>query len=250
MHLLLADPDCGMCHAGGAVFTALGEVCGRYPPEHSLLAIGSDPVLRALHVVQNYSTLPSLWGVYRRSATDRLAPLRDSPGWDRALLAELALYGTIRHVQEPLYWHREESAPPRDAAPTVTGCSREWLRATDPFTDLRWRIPLIASAFALVETFATSRLGVEDRRALIAEVAPLFRRRWTSRMTEEAIWLRDALPGLIAAADAEEETAGALARSNLAVAVQACAAIVPEIELMPFLSQALTRPPSTIAAAA
>ncbi len=92
-----------MCHAAGLVFTGANQVGYRYPPEHWLEATGPDPVARARHVMQRYTSAPAFWGVYRRDAVDQLSTIRYRSGFDHAVLAELALYGEIRHVPEPLY---------------------------------------------------------------------------------------------------------------------------------------------------
>lgn len=103
MGVLLAHPDCAMCHAGGLVFSGTHQVEDRYPSAHRLEAVGSDPCVRACHVMQRYTSAPSFWGVYRRDAVDQLSTIRYRAGFDHAVVAELALYGEIRHVPEMLY---------------------------------------------------------------------------------------------------------------------------------------------------
>ena len=111
MDVLLEYPDCAMCHTGGLVFSGTHQIEYRYPPEHRLEAVGSDPLARACHVMQRYTSAPSFWGVYRREAVDQLSTIRYRAGFDHAVLAELALYGEIRHVPELLYWRRGGGKP-------------------------------------------------------------------------------------------------------------------------------------------
>lgn len=92
MGVLLAHPACAMCHAAGLVFTGVNQVSYRYPPEHWLQATGPDPVERARHVMQRYTSAPAFWGIYRRDAVDQLSTIRYRSGFDHAMLAELALY--------------------------------------------------------------------------------------------------------------------------------------------------------------
>ena len=97
MALLLTHPGCAMAHAAGLIFRDSDEIQQYYPPQHALSAIG-DPADRARHVMTRYTSSPSFWGIYRRDAVDRLSPIRYRAGWDHVLLAELALYGEIRHT--------------------------------------------------------------------------------------------------------------------------------------------------------
>ncbi len=131
MGVLLEHPECVMCHAGGLVFTGPGDVREVYLPEHRLLAIGDDPVERARHVMANYTSAPSFWGVYRRTAVDRLLRIPYRSGWDHAVLAELALYGEIRHVPELLYWRRNGGGPVRRLARECTAFAQRGLPVED-----------------------------------------------------------------------------------------------------------------------
>src|SRR5262249_28496703 len=82
MEVLLARPDCAMCHSGALVFSGSDHVESTYPREHRLEAVGDDPVIRACHVMQRYTSAPSFWGVYRRDAVDQLSTIRYRPGFD------------------------------------------------------------------------------------------------------------------------------------------------------------------------
>jgi glycosyltransferase involved in cell wall biosynthesis len=75
MDLLAAHPDCAMAHAAGLTFRGRGEVDFIYPESHRLTAISNDPVERASEVMRRYTSSPSFWGIYRRDAVDRLAPI-------------------------------------------------------------------------------------------------------------------------------------------------------------------------------
>lgn len=229
MAVLLEHPGCAMCHAAGAVFTE-AEIAP-YPPEHRLFALGTDPVARARHVMAHYTSSPSFWGIYRRAASDRLSPIRYRAGWDHALLAELALFGEIRHVPDPLYLRRNGGRPVLDLARAATLQARAGLDAADPLGDPRWRTPLITTAFAHIETFATAAAPAETRRALIASVPPSFRRRWLPLMQQEALALRASAPPLMAHLAEAAPAEGHWMASNLLAAFHASEAIVPEADL-------------------
>jgi hypothetical protein len=231
MRVLLAQPGCAMCHAGGLVFTGMGGVRGAYPAEHCLDAIGADPVARACHVMRRYTSSPSFWGVYRRAATDRLSPIRYAAGWDHVLLAELATIGEIRHVPDALYWRRDGGKPVAQLARAATAQSRAGLAADDVLGDVHWRTPFITTAFGHVEAFATLSLPLAERRTLVAEVAPIFRGRWLGSMQREALALRAALPELIFRIEDAEPAEAHLASAALGRALHASEALVPEVDM-------------------
>jgi glycosyltransferase involved in cell wall biosynthesis len=228
MGVLLAFPDCAMCHAAGLVFTGTDQVSYCYPPEHRLVAIGPDPVARARHVMQRYTSAPGFWGIYRRSAVDQLSTIRYRPGFDHAVLAELALYGEIRHVPEPLYWRRGGGKPVLLLGRGATEQGNRGVPLDDVLAEHRWRTPLITTAYAHMETFATVRLPLPQRLELMRAVPEIFRARWLPWIQHEAASLRAWLPGLLdAIVSADPVEAGWLARTLTEVLLGA-QALLPE----------------------
>ena len=228
MERMLARPGLAMCHAAGLVFGDDRQVRHVYPPEHLLDAAGPDPVSRACHVMEHYTSAPSFWGIYRRAAVDRLAPLPYRPGWDHAVLAELALYGEIGHAAPLLFWRRHGG---KDVAALARGCSaftQRGLGLDDELADLFWRLPLVGTAYAHVERFALARIGAAERRALMASVAPIFRRRWLALMRREADGFAAALPALAARLAASEGVARLWGGRQLREAMDALAALLPD----------------------
>ena len=205
MAVLLAHPDCAMCHAGAAVVRDDGRVQQVYPETHRLHAIGADPVARAQHVMARYTSAPSFWGVWRREAAEKLAPFRANAGWDHAVLAELALYGEIRHVPEVLYLRRGAGKPVSRIACAATAAAQRGLPHDDALGDLRWMTPLITTAYAHVEMFALARLPAAQRAALMALAPRIFRARWGPLLRQEALSFQAVLPRLRDGADAWRE---------------------------------------------
>jgi hypothetical protein len=230
MDVLLAHPVCAMAHAAGLIFHGTNEVVGCYPPEHRLLAIG-EPSERTRHVMTYYTSSPSFWGVYRREAVDRLSPIRYRAGWDHVLLAELALYGEIRHVPEPLYWRRDGGKPVIQLARAATAQAHTGLALEHPLAELRWRTPMITTAYAHMEMFADSRMAGSDRLAMMRKVAPIYRARWLPHMLREATALKAELPSMLALLRAAEPVQAAWMARSLAEVMQGIAAIVPETDL-------------------
>ena len=223
MEVLLAHPDSAMCHAGGVVFTGHGQVRQVYPDTHRLHAIGTDPLARAQHVMARYTSAPSFWGIYRRSATERLARFRHTAGWDHAVLAELALYGEIRHVPAPLYLRRDGGRPVAQIARAMTEAAQRGLPTDDALAALHWLTPLITTAYAHVELFAVARLPEAERAALMAAAPRIFRARWGALLRQEAEAFRAALPRLRA-------VPGAWRERQIAAVLAAIATVLPETE--------------------
>ncbi len=199
MDVLAEHPDCAMCHAGGLVFDGADQVEHYYPAEHRLHATGPDPVARARHVMQRYTSAPSFWGVYQRKAVDQLSTIRYRPGFDHSVVAELALYGEVRHVPDELYWRRGGGKPVMLLGRGATEQGNRGVPLDDMLSDLRWRTPLISTAHAHTEVFATARLPLPQRIALMRAVPEIFRARWLPWMQREAADLRSALPDLLQA---------------------------------------------------
>lgn len=233
MAVLLAHPDCAMCHAGGLVFTDAqahdpGGLGTPYPAAHRLHAVGPDPRARAGSVMRHYTSAPSFWGIYRRAATDRLARIAYRAGWDHALLAELALYGEIRHVAAALFWRRNGGSPVARLAPACTAAAQRGLDPAGPLAGLRWRTPLITTAYAHVEMFSEARLPEADRRALMADAVGIFRARWLPLLEQEARALSAALPALVGAMASESGLVAGGMAGHLTGALRAVETLLPE----------------------
>ncbi len=221
MAVLRAYPECAMCHAGGLVFGGDGVVQSVYPATHRLHAVGPDRLARARSVMTRYTSAPSFWGVYRRAAVAQLARFRPTAGWDHAALAELALYGEIRHVPELLYLRRDPGKPVRRIARAMTEAAQRGLPLDDSIAELRWMVPLITTAYAHVETFAVARLPAAERAQLMHDAPRIFRTRWRELLLQEAAQFRAALPHLLDGADGWR-------RRQVAEVLAMIAAVLPE----------------------
>ena len=231
MGVLLERPACAMCHAGGLVFTGPGEVRQVYPAGHRLLAVGDDPVERARHVMEHYTSAPSFWGIYRREAVDLLLRIPYRSGWDHAVLAELALYGEIRHVPDLLYWRRNGGGPVLRLARECTAFAQRGLPVDDAIADIGWRTPVITTAFNHLEIFALARVDPAVRGRLMALAVKVFRERWLPLMRQEAAAFRAELPALIALLGDQDGVAASWMAQQLGVALTAIETMLPEEDL-------------------
>lgn len=230
MEVLLTHPECAMCHAAGLVFRGEAKVQSLYPAEHRLSALGADPVARAIAAMRTYTSSPGFWGVYRRSAVDRLAPIAYRAGWDHVLLAELALYGEIRHVPEILYWRRDGGRPVAELARRATLAANRFIPLESALAEQRWRTPLITTAYAHLENFAVARIDTASRAHLMTVVPSIFRNRWLPLLLAEAASLRRAVPALLGAIESLTPPLVAWAAAELAQTLLAAQAIVPEAD--------------------
>ena len=233
MALLVALPGCAMAHAGALSFRNGGLVDFEYPVHHRLHAVGEDPVARAIDVMSRYTSAPSFWGIYRRNAVDRLAPIAYRAGWDHVMLAELALYGEIRHVPQILYWRCGTGRPVSELARAAT---IEWARGLDldgPLSDPMWRMPCITTAFAHIENFSTARLTLRQRHALIDAVSQVFAQRWGRAMKSECAVIGDHISDVAHRLDHSGTNICDLEALNLTRSITAAAMIVPQYDLSP-----------------
>ena len=230
MQVLLANPDCAMAHAGGLSFAGAGHVQFVYPPDHQLHAVGGDPVARAGAVMRSYTSSPSFWGIYRRRAVDRLSPILPRAGWDHALLAELALYGEIRHVPDALYWRRGGGKPIGRLARAATAESARGLDLNDPIADALWRTPCITTAFAHTEVFALARVSQPQRHRLIDDARRIFDWRWGAQMRREVAGVRAAIAAAPPAANCPP-TLQPLTHLQWTRLLTAVAMVLPETDL-------------------
>ena len=228
MSVMLAYPDTAMCHAAGLAFSDQADVRALYPSAHCLQATGADPVKRARDVMERYTSSPSFWGVFRRDAVDCLARIRYRAGWDHALLAELALYGEIRHVAEPLYWRRDGGKPVLQLARAATERGGRRLDIDDPITEPHWCMPLTTTVLAHLETFAVARVIPEQREVLWRAATDVLRARWLPAMRREAATLRGMIPAILESAAAGSSHGRAWMLRNLIDLLQAAQLVLPE----------------------
>ena len=228
MAVLQNNPEVAMCHAAGLVFGDDRAVSLVYPPEHRLAAIGADPIARARHVMARYTSAPAFWGIYRRAATDLLAPIQYRPGWDHAVLAELALHGEIRCTDTLSFWRRHGGKDVNLLAPGCSQFTQRNLPLDDGLADLHWRLPLVSTAYAHIERFAIARLDAPTRRALMDSVAPIFRQRWLPMMRREAARFRHDLPSLLDILAQQRGAALPWAANQLAAPLAALRTVLPE----------------------
>lgn len=108
---LQEDSSLVLCHTASEIIDEDGNSKEKYPDKFNLRILDDDKYTRALKCAATYTVSPVHWGVYRRSAVAKLAPLPYCNGFDHIFLCELALYGKFDYVPELLY-HRSMGGAP------------------------------------------------------------------------------------------------------------------------------------------
>lgn len=241
MAVLLDNPGCAMCHASGIIFRGDGRFQGAYPDTHHLHATGADPVRRAADVMRSYTSAPSFWGIYRRSAVDRLSRFRFRAGWDHVVLAELALYGEITHVPDKLYFRRDGGRPVYQIGRACGEGAQRGGSADDLLADLRWLTPRITTAHAHLEAFAVAPLPLTERLRLLDLTQQTFRTRWHSLLREEAAVLAGAVPRLLQRVQDHAGPIRGWLAQQIAEAILAVLVILPDDPAAPALHALMPR---------
>jgi Glycosyl transferase family 2 len=115
------DPDAVLCHSrsilidecgerlpgdGSAWFLSSGERVCPDPPLVGRPLRASSPHVRLRDVLLRTKLCFEIFGLMRRTALLRTPLFRHTFGWDKVILAELALLGTWQEVDEPLWMWR------------------------------------------------------------------------------------------------------------------------------------------------
>lgn len=101
-----SDNSCVLCHSGVSIIDEVGAVSDT----QLNLAVDRDPKrpwVTLDNILIRQPACYTFYGLYRRAALLRVGPLGNFRGSDRALLARLALTGTISFIPEPLFHPRE-----------------------------------------------------------------------------------------------------------------------------------------------
>jgi glycosyltransferase involved in cell wall biosynthesis len=102
------DPSIALCFSNTGLFTA--SIADARPYEDNLDLVGSDPVSRFDHVIADMRLNNALNGVVRSSVLRRTALIPDYDPSDVVLIAEIALNGKIRRLEDTLFFRRMSAA--------------------------------------------------------------------------------------------------------------------------------------------
>lgn len=104
--LLDASPDTAVAYGLTSQITPRNEIVP-VPAEETPSIDSDDPALRFKQVIALAKTCFPIFGVFRRDLLARSTLHRPYYGSDRALLAEMAILGKFRRVEEAIFYNRE-----------------------------------------------------------------------------------------------------------------------------------------------
>ena len=147
MEVLLANPDCAMCHAAGLVFRETQESNVTIRP--STACTRSVPIrcARTRYVMARYTSSPVFWGIYRRAAVDThcrrsvRAPAGTTSCWrswrwrERSAMCRRCCIGGVTAASRCSHLAR-----------AATEQARAGLSPAMNLAEQRWRTPLITTA--------------------------------------------------------------------------------------------------------
>lgn len=106
VNLLEADPDTAVAFGLTSLITARNELV-QVAVEETPSIDSDDPCVRFRQVLKLAKTCFPIFGVFRRDLLARSTLHRPYYGSDRALLAEMAILGKFRRVDEAMFYNRE-----------------------------------------------------------------------------------------------------------------------------------------------
>ena len=104
--VLEANPDTSLAFANTMGITSTGEIVkieGRQTPS----LVSDDPAVRFKQAIELSGTCFPIFGVFRRDLLARSTLHRSYYSSDRALLAEMAILGKFRRVEDAIFYNRE-----------------------------------------------------------------------------------------------------------------------------------------------
>jgi glycosyltransferase involved in cell wall biosynthesis len=117
VEILLARPDVVLVYSINSQIDEKGEYVRDIPVGPPL---DSDSVLdRFVQLAEMYRAIEPFYGLMRREALARTAPMIKHPGFDRILLAEIGLLGKLVQIPQALYCRRIHAEQSIHAFPSL-----------------------------------------------------------------------------------------------------------------------------------
>lgn len=183
--VLKDDPDKVLCHSASSVVGEDGQDQLIYDPAYFLRILDDDPYSRSLTAAALYTYAPCFWGVYRRDALAKLAPIEYCNGFDHIVLCELALYGKMDYVDEILFRRSKGASPLAHNARLATKhCIRDL--ALDKITsDFSYVTPTITMIIGHLRMAAIARIPDNLRGVYINRLTALLCERFGAAILSE-----------------------------------------------------------------
>lgn len=197
MARLQEGPELVMCHTASEVIGEGGKPPKPYPDKCNLRILDESSFTRALKMAATYTFAPSYWGVYRREAVAKLAPISYCNGFDHIVMCELALYGKTDYVDEILF-HRSKGGSPLAhnakiaTLPHIRDLSIETLTA-----DFSYLTPVVTMILGHIEMARIARIDETKRPVFITGLTSVLADRFQNEVRREVTYLLEQMPAFL-----------------------------------------------------
>lgn len=167
--LLEAEPDAVLAYPRTTIIDGEGREVAPYDDgidHHG----GSAPERFASVLLRRAGECNAVFGVIRTDVLRRTGQIRNFPSSDETLLAELALWGRLRQVPEPLFFRRDHPNTSLRANRTTRDVAR-WF---DPRRGSRFHMALWRRLAGYADALKRAPLGPAERTRVVAQLL-----RWT-----------------------------------------------------------------------
>jgi len=182
--VMQADPQASLVYAGAELIDNDGQVLGTVP-ENALYETDVRDIFRSAQIVMGlYTYSMPIYGLMRTSALSKCRLRPYNYGNDHINICEMALYGNIRCVKEPLFkfrfkgpsanWYEDVS---RYAAAQVEEADRGVPTASG-FFPLEQHLPFIHMACGHIEMFSKAQIEHQHKERLCAIACEIFSKRF------------------------------------------------------------------------
>lgn len=183
--VLKADPEKVLCHTASSVVGEDGQDKHIYENTHFLRILDDDPYVRSLKAAALYTFAPCFWGVYRRSAVSKLAPIEYCNGFDHITICELGLYGKMDYVDELLFRRSKGASPLSHNAKLATKHSIRDLGLDQITSDFSYITPITTMIIGYFRMATIARIPDNFRAVYINRLTALLSERYGSQVIKE-----------------------------------------------------------------
>mgnify|MGYP001174220361 FL=1 len=175
------DETIALVYPHSRVYNEQGELVG--PGNDVLKADGDDPADRFLHVIWELNMCNAFYGLFRRQMMRKARSLRmNAYAHDNLFLAEIALMGRIIQIEDVLFIRHLT----RNYDLSLAEHHADVIGALDPsYLEAGITLPFCRLTYSHCELVNHSRLPMERKEVLTAEIRRCFRQRWAGQLEYE-----------------------------------------------------------------
>lgn len=185
----LANPNAGLIFTRSTRIDESSKPLGKLPDKHYFETDHGNPAEAYSMVLEQFRDPGAFFSTYKREVLESLQPLRHSYGSDQIFVAEAALYGDIKCVNNYLFFSRVHK---RQALPSVFS---EYHSRSVPINSIFHRIdvltPIISLIAGHVDMISKSNVAPKDKKAMVEIARDVCIKRGEKRITKERMEIAD-----------------------------------------------------------